>query len=104
MVQRHRGQCYDGASAMSGKKNGLSTLVREEEPRALYTHCYGHALNLAAQDALRRNKVMNDALDISIEVIKLVKVRNEINTIDNFYVNICRGHLVEILHCNKLYS
>ena len=73
-VLHNRGQCYDGASAMSGQKGGVAKLIRDLEPRALYTHCYGHALNLAAQDALRQNGLMNDALDFSIEIIKLVKV------------------------------
>ena len=46
------GQCYDGASNMSGKRSGVATQLRKEEPRALYTHCYGHALNLAAADRI----------------------------------------------------
>ena len=40
-------QCYDGASAMSGYKRGVATKSREEEPRAMYMHCYSHSLNLA---------------------------------------------------------
>ena len=39
--------------------------------RALYTHCYGHALNLAAQDSL---SCMQDTLDTTYEIIKLIKI------------------------------
>jgi hypothetical protein len=41
---------------MSGAKSGVSTQILKEEPRAIYTHCYGHALNLAAGDTIKKNK------------------------------------------------
>ena len=41
-----RGQCYDGASNMHGARKGVAAIITQEESRALYTHCYGHALNL----------------------------------------------------------
>jgi len=41
-----RGQGYDGASTMSGKKSGVQKHIREKQPKALYTHCAGHSLNL----------------------------------------------------------
>ena len=58
-----RGQCYDKASAMSGAKSGIAKQILEEEPRAYYTHCYGHALNLAAGDTIRGVSVLKNALD-----------------------------------------
>ena len=42
-----RGQVYDGASTMSGHKNGVQARILEKQPKAMYTHCSGHALNLA---------------------------------------------------------
>ena len=68
-----RGQCYDGAAAMRGCQNGLAVQILQEEPRALYTHCYGHSLNLACQDTIRDIKVLRDALDTSFELSKLLK-------------------------------
>ena len=62
-IDNCHGQCYDGASSMSGSKSGISTRIFEIERRALYTHCYGHALHLATQDALKGGKVMEDVLD-----------------------------------------
>ena len=41
------GQCYDGASAMSGTRSGVAKNQLDEELCAVYTHCCGHALNLA---------------------------------------------------------
>ena len=62
-VKKARGQCYDGAAAMAGSKNGVATKLLEKEKRAIYTHCYGHALNLACVDTIKQSKLMRDALD-----------------------------------------
>ena len=51
-VNKVRGQCYDGASTMGGCRSGSAKLLSDEEPHAVYTHCYGHSLNLAAGDAI----------------------------------------------------
>ena len=57
-----RGQCYDGAASMAGRKSGIATRILKVEPRAVYTHCYGHSLNLACSDSVKGCKVMRDAL------------------------------------------
>ena len=67
------GQCYDGASTLSGPKKGVAKLFSDEQPKAIYTHCYGHALNLSAEDTIKRCKIMKNALDIVFEVSKLIK-------------------------------
>ena len=46
-----RGQCYDGASNMSGARSGCMSLVQQEAPLALYFHCAAHHLNLAVVSA-----------------------------------------------------
>ena len=48
-----RGQCYDGASCMADVKSGVAVRLSREEPRAVYTHCYGHVLSLACSDAIK---------------------------------------------------
>ena len=68
-----RGQCYDGASAMAGCRTGVATRISAKEPRAVYTHCYGHALNLAVQDLVKKNHILWDALDTVQEITKLIK-------------------------------
>ena len=73
-VNKLRGQCYDGASAMSGIKNGVAKQIMDLEPRALYTHCYGHSLNLATSDVVKQSKILQDALDTTNEITKLIKL------------------------------
>ena len=52
-----RGQCYDGASNMSAVKKGLSGRVLEINPKALYTHCTSHLLNLSIVAACKENTI-----------------------------------------------
>jgi len=52
-VSKVRGKCYDGASNMSGLRNSVAKQIKDLEKKALYTHCYGHSLNLAASDTLQ---------------------------------------------------
>ena len=46
-IQNCRGQGYDGAGVVAGKVNGLAALFLKENPKALYTHCASHRLNLS---------------------------------------------------------
>ena len=57
-VNKLRGQCYDGASSMAGKRNGVAKQITNLEERAVYTHCYGHSLNLACCDTIKRIKFL----------------------------------------------
>ncbi len=41
-VQKLCGQAYDGAGAMAGKNRVAARII----PKALYTHCSSHVLNL----------------------------------------------------------
>ena len=72
-LEHCRGQCYDGASNMSGIRNGVAKILTNEEPRAVYTHCYGHCLNLAIGDAIKNSKVMKSCLEVVYEISKLIK-------------------------------
>ncbi|KAG8182920.1 hypothetical protein JTE90_028742 [Oedothorax gibbosus] len=40
------GQGYDGASNMAGHLRGVQALITQEQPMAIYTHCFSHSLNL----------------------------------------------------------
>ena len=42
-----RGQGYNAAATMSGCMAGVQAKIRKKQPKALYTHCAGHSLNLA---------------------------------------------------------
>ena len=58
---------------MCGTKSGVATRILAEEPRALYTHCYGHSINLAACDAIKGTKLMKDVMETAHEITKLIK-------------------------------
>ena len=72
-LEHCRGQCYDGASAMSGIRNGVAKLISDDQPCAVYTHCYGHSLNLAVGDAVKGCKLMKSCLEVVYEISKLIK-------------------------------
>ncbi len=73
-IHKLRGQCYDGCSTMSGHRSGVAKRVQDEEARAVFTHCYSHSLNLAANDSIKRSKVMKAALETTHEITKLIKL------------------------------
>ena len=52
-ISRCRGQTYDGASAMSGRKTGVQARIKEDEPKALYNHCHGYVIHLACADSIK---------------------------------------------------
>ena len=72
-ITQCRGQCYDGASNMSGTKSGVAMQIATAESRAVYMHCYGHALNLAVGDTVQQSKLLRDTLDTTGEISKLLK-------------------------------
>ena len=53
------GQCYDGAANMAGARNRVAVQILG----ATFTHCYGHALNLAAGDTIKKNKILHNTPD-----------------------------------------
>ena len=58
--------------AACSSKRGAAKRISDLEPRAVYTHCYGHALYLAAADTLKQSKLMKDTLDTTREITKLI--------------------------------
>ena len=64
---------------MQGCRKGVAVQILQEEPRALYTHCYGHSLNLACQDVIRSIKPLKNALDLVFELSKLLKFSSKRN-------------------------
>ena len=54
------GQCYDGASNVSGIHTGLQARIKEIFPSAIYTHCYAHVLNLVIVDTMSNNSIARD--------------------------------------------
>ncbi len=72
-LSKIRGQCFDGASNMSGIRQGVAALLRAEQPKAYFTHCYGHCLSLATSDMVKACPILKKMLDTVNEITKLVK-------------------------------
>ena len=68
-----RGQAYDGAANMQGRRKGVATQIRRENPAALPLHCFAHSLYLCLQDAGRQIPLLRDTLDTVREIGKLIK-------------------------------
>lgn len=58
-VHKVRGQSYDGASAMSSENVGVQGRIKRVEPKALYTHCKSHVLNLSIGASCKLPPVRN---------------------------------------------
>ena len=78
-----QGQCYDGASAISGCKKGVTTVIKSINEKRWFTHCYRNALNLAVGDCIRNGKLLAETFDTIKEVCNLVKKYPKRDTFKN---------------------
>ena len=76
-LNKGRGHCYDGCSTMSGLKSGVDKQIKSKEERALYTHCYVHSISLAVGDKMKVCPVLEDTVDDTYELTKLVKISSK---------------------------
>ena len=72
-VSSCRGQAFDGAANMQGRKTGVATQIRSECPAAIAVHCFAHSLNLCLQDSVKRIPLLRDTLETVREIVKLIK-------------------------------
>ena len=72
-IENCRGQTYDGASNMLGKKSGVASPILSIEPRALVAHCHGHSLSLSVKDVTSGCKILNDTMGTVGEITVLLK-------------------------------
>ena len=68
---------------MAGACNGVAAKIQQLEPKAVFTHCYGHALNLSVNDTVKKCNIMRDCLDTCYEIIKLIKFSPKRNVMLN---------------------
>lgn len=73
-LKKLRGQCYDGASNVSGVHSGLQARIQEIEPRALFVHCNAHNLNLAIQDAMEDVLSAKDFIGVVKDMINFIRI------------------------------
>ena len=65
-VSKLRGQTYDGAGAMAGKRRGAAARITELHPKATYTHC---TVNLCIVKCCRISEIRN-AMDVADSVYR----------------------------------
>ena len=53
------GQAYDGAGAMAGRIRGVAAQIMTTYPKAVYTHCSSHVLNLCVVQSTNIPDVRN---------------------------------------------
>ena len=71
-LSKLRHQCYSGTSAVQKVRSGVATRFLEQEFCALYTHCYGHSINLAASDAIKHTKEIKHVMEMGHNITKLL--------------------------------
>ena len=54
-------------------KTGVASQIKAEEPRAIFTHCYGHPLKLAVSDTVKGMKTLSNMFDTAAELSNLLK-------------------------------
>ena len=64
-----RDQCYDAVGNMTGAGSGVTRQVKNQEPRTVSTHCYGHSLQLAVGDMIKIIKNIKDAMNTNSEIL-----------------------------------
>ena len=72
-ISQCRGQAYDGASNMSGIRNGVQALVKGEQSKALYVHCLAHSLNLCVQEVTRKCNLIRNIMEFIHDLVQLIK-------------------------------
>ena len=83
---------------MLGAKSGVAKQLTDEEPRALYTHYYGH---VACSDAIKQCKLLRDTLDSTYEITKLIKLSPRRNAIfarakESLQIHVEYDHFVQL--------
>ena len=68
-----RGQTYDGASNMLGKKSGVAAQIRLLQPKAVESHCQGHSLSLSLKDTTKASRLLGNVMETVAEITTLVK-------------------------------
>ncbi|XP_063747545.1 zinc finger MYM-type protein 1-like [Eleginops maclovinus] len=72
-VSKCRGQCYDGASNVSGIRTGLQARMRELEPRAQYIHCTAHVMNLVVHDVAQNIPPCRNFMVLIRDMVTLIR-------------------------------
>ena len=53
--------------------NGVSNKILSENPNAFFTHCFGHALNLAVVDIVKNVQFLSKNIETTHKISNLIK-------------------------------
>jgi len=62
-----------GLALLKAQEHVVVKQILDDKPRAVYTHFYGHSLNLTIGDTVKGCNIMKNCLDLIFELSKLVK-------------------------------
>ena len=83
-IKNIRGQGYDSGANMKGHKSGLQSRILEYNPRAFFTPCACHSLNLLLGDMAKSFRVFTliPYFDVanSVLILNLIAIRMCIHT------------------------
>lgn len=74
LLNKCRGQCYDGASVMKGHNKGVAKRIMEKQPKVIYMHCTAHSLSLALQVASHSTSIFRDTFDLIKDIVTFIKM------------------------------
>ena len=58
---------------MTAAKNDVAKAITSKESRLIFSHCYGHALNLGVGDTIKQYQLIKSSLEVVAEISKLIK-------------------------------
>ena len=70
---------------MCGIKNGVSNKTLFENPKAFFTYCFGHALNVAVGDMVNNVQFLKDSMDTAYQISNLIFPKELQKTLNNIY-------------------
>ena len=73
-------QCYDGASVMSDRLNGVQAKFSETNQCALYIHCHAHRLNLVIVDVAHEVKCASEFFAL-VESLYVFLTRHKVHEV-----------------------
>ena len=88
-----RGQCYDGASNMSGNNSGVAVKIQEEQPKAFATHCHCHSLSLSVKETTKNCAILENTINTSKEILTLIKFLRNVRICSEQSHKISKGTL-----------
>ena len=54
-------------------QRSVATNIKSDEPRAVFTYCYRHCINIIASDSMKTSRIMKDALETTNSITRLIK-------------------------------